>query len=108
LGLDIGSSSVRGALFDTRGRMLRGSLARRENRLTAKGNGGSEVDPAKLFKLVVDVIDEVLEQTTDVTGLITSIASCAFWHSLVGVDAGGQPVTPIYSWADNRSREYVS
>ena len=26
-----------------------------------------------------------------------------FWHNLMGVDAKGRALTPVYSWADTRS-----
>ena len=26
-----------------------------------------------------------------------------FWHGLLGFDAGGRPITPVYMWADTRS-----
>ncbi len=32
------------------------------------------------------------------------IASCAFWHGLIGLDKERRPLTPIYTWADARCR----
>jgi gluconokinase len=107
LGLDIGSSSVRGALFDASGRMLPRTLARDERRLTATRDGGAEIDAEKAFRQVVATIDMVLTSAARVKGEIVAVASCTFWHSLMGIDGEGKPTTPVYGWADNRSRKFV-
>ncbi len=107
LGLDIGSSSVRGALFDDRGEMLRETFTAKQRRFSATEDGGAELDAERAYRQVVHVIDGVLDRASGVKGEITRIASCSFWHSLVGIDEHGKPTTPVYGWADNRSREYV-
>jgi gluconokinase len=107
LGLDIGSSSVRGALFDESGRMLPKTLKRDERRLTATRDGGAEIDADKAFRQVVATLDAVLASASKVKGDIVSVAPCSFWHSLMGIDGKGKPTTPVYGWADNRSRGYV-
>lgn len=107
LGLDIGSSSVRGALFDAAGRMLPKTFVRDERRLTATRDGGAEIDAEKAFRQIGATIDAALERSAKVKGEIVAVASCTFWHSLMGVDERGKPTMPVYGWADNRSREYV-
>lgn len=106
LGLDVGSSSVRGALFDGRGRMLKRTFVKEERRLAATREGGAELDANTAFRQVVGVIDGVLERAP--AGEITHVAACTFWHSLMGLDAGGKPTTPVFGWADNRSRGHVA
>ena len=108
LGLDIGSSSVRGGLFDTRGSMVRGSLVRIERKLKTTSDGGAEISANASLKQVVSVIDDVLSSTEGVNGVITHIASCTFWHSLLGISTDGRPTTPVFGWADNRSRDFVA
>jgi Sugar (pentulose and hexulose) kinases len=107
LGLDIGSSSVRGALFDASGRLLPKTLARVERRLSATRDGGAEIDADKAFRQVVATVDAILDMSAAIKSEIFSAASCTFWHSLMGVDENGKPTTPVYGWADNRSRKYV-
>lgn len=106
LGLDIGSSSVRGALYDHAGAVLPKTLVKIERKLKATGCGGSEIDADAAFRQVVKAVDEVLAKAPK--GEITHVASCTFWHSLMGVDADGKPTTPVYGWADNQSRQYVA
>ncbi len=105
--MDIGSSSVRGALFDASGRMLAKTLVRNERRLTATRDGGAELDADKAFRQVTATIDEVLQRSENAKGEIVSIASCSFWHGLMGIAEGDNPTTPVFGWADNRSRKYV-
>jgi gluconokinase len=104
VGIDIGTSSIRAALFDYRARQLRGSLVKREYSLETTPDGGSEVDAGKLFNLLVEVIDELHAR---LDSPIEHIASCAFWHSLMGVDQMDRPTTKLFTWADTRSREYT-
>ncbi|MBX3295639.1 MAG: gluconokinase [Acidobacteria bacterium] len=106
LGLDVGSSSVRGALFDGGGRMLKRTFVKEERRLAATRDGGAELDANKAFQQVVGVIDGVLERAP--SGEVTHVAACTFWHSMMGLDERGRPTTPVLGWADNRSREQVA
>lgn len=106
LGLDIGSSSVRAALFDRHGELLPKTLVKIERKLKSTLDGGSEIDADVAFRQMAKAIDEILEK--DRTAKITHVASCTFWHSLLGVDKNRRPTTPVLGWADNRSREYVA
>lgn len=107
LGLDIGSSSVRGAVFDGSGRRLPKTLVREERLFTATRGGGAEIDAEKAFRQVVAAIDATLKSSARIKGNIALIASSTFWHSLMGVDENVKPTTAVYGWADNRSRDYV-
>ncbi|MEO8041531.1 MAG: gluconokinase [Acidobacteriota bacterium] len=105
LGLDIGTSSVRAALCDLKGNMLPETFVKNERSLTSTDDGGAEIDAEVAFKQIVRAIDDVLVQSSDVEGVITHVAMCAFWHSLVGVDVRGRATTRVFGWADTRSRE---
>ena len=83
--------------------MLPETLTRR----TYVGEGGVEFDTDPLFADLCAVIDEVLERCEKLKGDITHVASCSFWHSLVGIDKKGKPTTKVLTWADTRSREYT-
>jgi len=105
--IDIGTSSVRAALYDQKGDLVRGTFVKNERRLRSTVDGGSEIDAGAAFRQVVMTIDEVLRRSANNKGDITHIAACSFWHSLVGVDAHGSPTTKVLGWADNRSRKQV-
>ncbi|HQU92819.1 MAG TPA: gluconokinase [Pyrinomonadaceae bacterium] len=106
LALDIGSSSVRAAFFDHGGNLLPRTLVKFERKLKATPLGGSEIDANAAFRQVVNTIDAAMANAPK--GEITHVASCTFWHSLLGVDSKGRPTTPVYGWADNQSRECVA
>jgi len=106
LALDIGSSSVRAAFFDHAGNLLPKTLVKIERKLKATALGGSEIDADAAFRQVVAAIDGALEKAPK--GDISHVASCTFWHSLMGIDTAGKPTTPVYGWADNQSRYHVA
>ena len=100
LTLDVGTSSARALLFDVEGRHVPGIEGREPVVVSATPDGGVEIDPEDLLRRVERVIDQVL--ATSASRAIGAVASCTFWHSLLGVDAAGLPVTPVYTWADMR------
>ncbi|MBP9109742.1 MAG: gluconokinase [Pyrinomonadaceae bacterium] len=106
LALDIGTSSVRAALYDGDANVLPRTSVKIERTLTSTADGGAEIDADIAFDQVLVAIDAVLEKTKNLIVEIECVASCSFWHSLVGVDANGKPTTKVLSWADRRSREY--
>jgi len=101
LAIDIGTSSARAALFDLRGRLLPGSLARAEHRPDTDRSGKSELDPRSLLRSVRSCIRDA---TGDRGAEILAAGTSCFWHSLIGTDPRGNPLTPIYTWADSRCR----
>ena len=107
LALDIGTSSVRAAVYDGKGRPVRGMATKTEWSFIQTPDGGFEIEAEPAFKQVVAVIDAVLAKAKRVKGEIEDVAMCAFWHSLVGVDEKGKPTTPVFGWADTRSRKYT-
>jgi gluconokinase len=108
LALDIGSSSVRAALYDENGSMVPRTMSKIERLLKTTQDGGSEIDADEALKQAIAGVDDVLAKAEKVKGEITHAATSSFWHSLVGVDARGKPTTKVFGWADTRSREAVA
>ncbi len=104
LTLDIGTSSVRAMLWDQRGDWAHGWEAEIEHRMSITPDGGVETDAAELLKRTARSIDGVLEQAGKSASAIAAVGISTFWHSLMGVDDSGDPLTPLYTWADTRSR----
>ena len=105
--LDIGTSSVRAALYDSSANVLPATMVKNERRLTATDDGGAEIDALLALKQIVQTIDDVLKKAENVAGEISHVATSSFWHSLVGVDENGKPTTKVFGWADTRSAKYV-
>lgn len=105
LALDIGTSSVRAALYDYRGNLVPRTMVKNERTLTVTDDGGAEIDADEAFEQALAAIDDVLAKSRKIKGEITHVAASSFWHSLVGIDARGKPTTNVLGWADTRSRE---
>ncbi len=105
--LDIGTSSVRAALYDFSGNVLPETFVKNERQLTATDDGGAEIDALEGLKQIEKAIDDVLGRAEKLKGEIEYVAASSFWHSLVGIDAKGKPTTKIFGWADTRSADFV-
>ncbi|HSF06597.1 MAG TPA: gluconokinase [Methylomirabilota bacterium] len=101
IALDVGTSSVRASVCDDTGQVLGGRVHRAAVRPTLTPDGGVEHDPRRLLDAVATCLDAVLvgPRTPDVS----AIGIATFWHGLLGFDAAGHALTPIYMWADTRS-----
>jgi gluconokinase len=106
LALDVGTSSVRAALYDGNADLVPRTSAKVEYQFTTTIDGGFEIGADVLLGHVVAAIDTTLEKAERVKGDISALAICSFWHSLMGVDEKARPTTPVLGWADTRSREY--
>lgn len=107
LALDIGSSSTRCAMFDERGVPIAHTTARAEYSIRYTAEGGAELSGVQLHRAALRCVRETLRirRNSDVLRdvPIAAIGGCGFWHSLLGINRRGEPVTPIYTWADTRS-----
>lgn len=108
LAIDIGTSSARAALYDSRARELTETDARTLREFRTTPDGGAEDDAARMLADVVRVIDDALARAAASNLKIESVAISCFMHSLVGVDANGEAVTPVYGWADTRAASEVA
>jgi gluconokinase len=101
LAIDIGTSSVRAAAFDSSGRQV-GPCAQCNYRLISDHEGAAIIYPDELLEKFCAVIDQTLK--SGVTTLeIEAVGVSSFWHSLVGLDGCGIPTMPVWTWADRRS-----
>ncbi len=104
LAVDVGTSSCRASLYDLQARMLEGAVAQITYAPRVTAEGGAELDPDVLFERVCASIDHVLATRQS---RVVAVGTSIFWHSLLGVDASGRPLTPVYLWLDARSRSEV-
>jgi gluconokinase len=103
LTIDVGSSSVRAGVSDAQGRSVRGWVSRRLHDLDTDQRGAATVDPVAVAELIESCLDELLPVIARAGRKIAAVACDTFWHSVMGVDAHGQPTSPVYTWADTRS-----
>jgi gluconokinase len=106
LALDIGTSSVRGALYDGEGNEIEGTQAGVKRTLCTTHDGGAEMDAVEAVEQTARTIDAVLARSPALDARIEAVAVSCFWHSLVGIDSEGRAATPVFGWADTRAARY--
>jgi gluconokinase len=106
--LDIGTSSGRAGLFDAGGREVETTRARVEWSFETTREGGAEVDAEWLLEQQARVVDETMERVRLLNLRIEAVAVSCFWHSLIGIDASGRALMPLYGWADTRAASEVA
>lgn len=107
LALDIGSSSVRAAIYDADANPIPRASVKIERSFRVTPDGGFEIDSSLAIEQVVTAIDQILDKTSKLKREIDYVASCSFWHSLVGVDPKGNHTPIVLGWADTRSRAFT-
>lgn len=104
--LDVGSSSVRATFFDTEARSLPSSAAmRRRYRWQGDPPGAMTFDAPALAGEIELTIDAAAQHAREKRLEVVGVACAAFWHSLLGLDQAGAPVTPILAWGDTRASD---
>jgi len=102
LAVDIGTTSTKACAFSPTGDLLH------RERITyptqSPQPGFQEQNPQTLVQAVERVVQDLLQhQGEQPMGIAFS---CAM-HSVIAVDAEGQPLTPCIIWADSRSTKYA-
>jgi xylulokinase len=100
IGLDVGTSAVKGILVSARGRKI--AVARRGTDLLHPQPGWTELEPEEHVRTVFGLIAELASHAPPgdrVAGLSMAFAS----GNVMFVDAGGRPLYNIFSWLDGRS-----
>lgn len=108
LTLDIGTSSTRAMLFDGSGQPVDGMEAQVQYEMHTTPDGGVEISATELLDFAARALDLLLQQAGPAAPPIAGVGVCTFWHNLLGIDADGRPLTPVYSWADTRSAPAVA
>ncbi len=107
LALDIGTSSVRSALYDCKADVLPDTMVKNERELTTTQDGGCEIDAEEAFLQTVSTIDDIREKCIGHTESISFVASSSFWHSILGIDKNGSPTTKVFAWGETRPAKYT-
>ncbi len=98
LGLDIGTSGVKGVLVAPAGEVR--AVANRSLTLQTPRPGWAEQDPASWWRASVSVISDLLSRAP---GRIAAVGISGQMHSSVFLDAHGEVVRPALLWCDGRT-----
>ncbi|WBB67550.1 FGGY family carbohydrate kinase [Micromonospora sp. WMMD812] len=100
LALDLGTSSVRGLVLDADTQPLPGALARRKVDLAIGDDGTGTLNGPAYVACLAECLDELAD-----AGHLRDVALVAVsgqWHSVVPLDAAGEPLGPVLTWLDTR------
>ncbi|HLI48028.1 MAG TPA: gluconokinase [Chthonomonas sp.] len=103
LSIDVGTSSTRVMLWDLQGHAVQNAHAQVAYRMHTTPEGGVEIDMEELATHVEHCLDTALANAGEMAKQVAVVGVSTFWHSCLGVDAKGRPVTPLYNWADMRA-----
>jgi gluconokinase len=101
--LDIGSSSTRALLFDDHANLIPDAIVSEANQMTTTPPGTATLDAGEMRMRVETCIDAILGHPA--ARDIHAVGMSTLVGNVMGVDSGGDPVTPIYSYADIRSAD---
>lgn len=102
LGLDLGTSSVKATLVDSKGSVLLSTS--RSYPIETPRPGWCEQDPALWWLSVKDAVQELLRKTGVDGGAVSSVCVSGQMHGMVLLNSFREVLRPAIIWSDNRSR----
>jgi xylulokinase len=100
LGIDLGTSGLKAAVFDLDGTLL--GLGRATNQYVAGPAGWAEQDPRTWWAGCCEAVQRALAQAEVKAADVVAVGICGFHHCPVFLDAEGSPVRPTIVTHDDR------
>jgi xylulokinase len=100
LGIDLGTSGLKAAIFDLDGTLL--GLGRVTNKYVAGPTGWAEQDPRTWWMGCCEAVQRALAQAEVKAAGVVAVGVCGFHHCPVFLDAEGTPVRPTIVTHDDR------
>lgn len=101
LGIDIGTSSVCGVVYDAIHKKIE-SINKKNDSISRTINSWENIqDPIKIIFLVDEIVHQCFSKYPDIRG----IGVTGQMHGILYVDGDGKAVSPLYTWQDNRGNE---
>ncbi len=101
LGIDLGTSSLKGLLFDKNGKLI--SQASRDYPLLHPQQGYSEQNPDEWFRACKEVILEIAKKVPECKKGLKGLAISGQMHGLVLLDEDKNVLRPAILWNDTRT-----
>nr|WP_187377757.1 gluconokinase [Paenibacillus senegalimassiliensis] len=105
IGLDIGTTSTKAVLFERSGQPL--ATANQEYPLYTPSPFVAEQDPDEIFEAVLSAIGQVTRSSGIAPEQIGLVSFSSAMHSIIPVNAEGEPLMNCLTWADNRSAAWA-
>lgn len=107
VGVDIGTTSTKTIAYDIEGKILADEA--REYPLRSPAPGRAEQDPEEIFEAVLDSLSRVMVSVNELAaGGVSGVSFSAAMHSLLALDADGNPLTAAITYADNRALDQAA
>ncbi len=102
IGADLGTTNVKALAFDPVTEQI---VAHASRPLTTEQPqpGYSEQQPEAIWQAFGEVMREVMDEVNKAGGTVQMVAFSTAMHSLMAVDAEGNPLTNAVLWSDNRA-----
>lgn len=106
LGVDIGTTNVKAALYTYSGKEIFVKSATFS--LHTDAHGAATQSAEEIKEKVFQVIKASTEQCTKENKEISFMSFSAAMHSLLLVNHEGEPISPVYTWGDRQSEQYIN
>ncbi len=103
IGVDIGTTSTKAVLYDASGAIVGQHGV--EYPLATPAPGAAEQNPDQILRAVIEAIAAVAGRVDPAR--IACVSFSAAMHSVIAVDAAGEPLSPCITWADTRSAAWA-
>jgi gluconokinase len=103
IGIDLGTTSVKAAAFDTTGREI--AHASVGLALWHDDEGAAEQDPADVERALLEVLAQVAGQARALGHTVARLGLSAAMHSLIPVRDDGAPLARALLWMDQRAQQ---
>ncbi|RKQ32286.1 gluconokinase [Oceanobacillus halophilus] len=101
MGLDIGTTSVKAVVFDTKGKLVAEAEEMVETNYPKAD--WAEQNPEEVEKASIEAMKNVVENANVTSEEILTIGISAAMHSLICIDEDMQPISQMLIWSDKRS-----
>lgn len=103
LGIDLGTSSVKVAIYDSRLKFIDGTSV--EYGIRYLEGGGAEQSPGEWWEAILSACGKLREQNPDEWKGIGSLAVTGQFSGTVPVDSAGNPLSDAIIWLDSRGEK---
>ncbi|MDD5659018.1 MAG: FGGY family carbohydrate kinase [Actinomycetota bacterium] len=105
IGIDIGTSGTKAAIFDTEGHL--NAEAYEESRLYYPYIGAVEQNPDEIFYSALDTIKDCMEKSRINPSMVEGISIDGQMAGICGIDKQWNAAIPYDSWLDTRCSPYI-
>lgn len=105
IGVDIGTTSTKAVAFTLGGQVV--SHHAIEYPLYRPTNGAAEQNPEEIYSAVREAIRIVLLGCPKEAREVLCVSFSAAMHSVIAINAAGQPLTRSITWSDNRAAAWA-